>query len=74
MSKAICCATCRWWDAHSLELKLGDCRHETDGVPHRYSRVLMPNGTHAMLDSFGREETKPTFVCGAWSKGDTEYA
>ena len=68
------CLTCRWWDMHSLSLRKGDCRVPGD---HRYSHVKMttvrPDGSVyrsvAYLDSFGREETTPDYVCGAWDDG-----
>lgn len=68
------CKTCRWWDVHSLQLTLGDCRAPGN---HRYSRVLVtskqPDGSeyrsYAMLDSFGPETTPPSFTCGAWDDG-----
>lgn len=68
------CRTCRYWDAHSQAMKMGDCRAPGD---HRYSRVPItsrrPDGSlrqsYALLDSFGREETLPGFVCGAWDDG-----
>ena len=63
------CETCRYWDVHSLDMRLGDCRAPGS---HRYSRTPMPPDKNdaisfAMLDSFGPEETRPDFVCGAWS-------
>jgi len=74
MSKENCCKTCRYWDMHSLDLLKGDCRAPNN---HRYSRVPMTdaNGkvtSYAMMDSFGPEETKPNFTCGAWRRGQTE--
>jgi hypothetical protein len=71
-----CCRTCRWWDAHSIDERKGDCRAPND---HRYSHVPLESvdyktgkvsRTIAYLDSFGREETLPGFVCGAWQYGD----
>lgn len=68
------CRSCRWWDMHSLDLKLGDCRAPGD---HRYSRVLVtsqrPDGSvyesYALMDSFGPETTLPGYVCGVWDDG-----
>lgn len=68
------CKTCRWWDMHSLDLRLGDCRVTGN---HRYSRVPIvskrPDGSeyhsYALLDSFGPETTLPGFTCGAWDDG-----
>lgn len=68
------CATCRWWNAHSAGSRLGDCM-----IDHRFWRVpSQVSGTgagrhwigSAMLDSFGREETKATDACGAFDRGD----
>lgn len=69
------CLTCRYWDAHSQDLLLGDCKAPGD---HRYSRVPVtgtdrngkPWHSMACLDSFGKEETRPNFVCGAWASGE----
>lgn len=66
------CETCRYWDSHSQDLLLGDCRAPGN---HRYCRVPITNTegkivSHALLDSFGPEETKPNFVCGAWDDGE----
>lgn len=58
------CRTCRYWDAHSLDFALGDCRAPED---HRHWRYRSPDSKIvALLDSFGREETKPNYGCGAW--------
>lgn len=62
------CATCRYWDAHSIAARKGDCRAPGD---HRYSRAPIGTGC-ALLDSFGPEETAPTYVCGAWSFGQAD--
>jgi len=62
------CRTCRYWDVHSLAMKMGDCRVPGD---HRYSHVKMSDGSYALLDSFGPEETPPHFVCGAWDNGSS---
>jgi len=64
------CKTCRHWNVHSVELKAGDCMHKTEGVPHRYHRARMPDGSVALLDSFGPEETNPNYTCGAHCFGD----
>jgi hypothetical protein len=74
MSDERACKTCRWWDMHSIDMKLGTCRHEVDGIVHRYWKVPMPDGSFAMLDSFEPAETKPNQTCGAWERGDTEFA
>lgn len=66
MSEPKACKTCRYWDVHSIDALKGDCRAPGD---HRYSRVTFARGTVALLDSFGPEETKPNFVCGAWARG-----
>lgn len=75
------CKTCRWWNAHSNDLLKGDCM-----VPngHRYSRVPVTTVDHrgktwhsmACLDSFsyGKEETRPNFTCGAWASGEPATA
>lgn len=65
------CKTCRYWDAHSLNLELGDCRAPGD---HRYWRIPMRDKnnvivSHAMMDSFERQETRPNYSCGAWDDG-----
>jgi hypothetical protein len=65
------CETCRWWDAHSTDLLKGDCRAPED---HRYWRVPITDEnnrvkSYAMMDSFGREETRPDFGCGRWECG-----
>lgn len=71
MDDAKVCRTCRWWDAHSAELRLGDCRAPSSAIgPHRYNRVPMGDGSFALLDSFGEEETPPNFTCGAWNSGE----
>lgn len=57
------CRTCRYWDAHSIDFKLGDCKVPGD---HRYWRHKLATGGMALLDSFGREETKPSFGCARW--------
>jgi hypothetical protein len=61
------CKTCRYWDFHSQDLELGDCRAPMD---HRYWRVPMSDGTHAMMDSFEGATTKPGYSCDAWRYGD----
>lgn len=72
------CETCRWWDAHSTDLKKGDCRAPAiGGVQHRFSRALMPpckdgQRRYAYLDAFGPEEAGPHFVCGRWEQGHFE--
>jgi hypothetical protein len=66
------CLTCRYWKFHSLENKAGDCMHETDGIPHRYSRVIMADGSVSHLDSFGPQETGPNDTCGAYDMGCEE--
>lgn len=63
------CRTCRYWDAHSRDMNLGDCRAPDN---HRYSRVPMGDGSYAMLDSFGPEETRPDDTCGAWRLGQAD--
>lgn len=77
MSERPACKTCRWWSAHSLDLRMGDCMVPGD---HRFSHVPIETTgkdgkvrrSIAYLDSFGREETRPNFVCGRWSYGETE--
>lgn len=71
-----CCRTCRYWDVHSLDMRKGDCRAPSD---HRYWHIQFGAnasknvaGTYALLDSFGREETRPDYSCGAWRKGQSE--
>jgi len=61
-----CCRTCRYWDRLSINAREGDCRAPGD---HRYSRVPMPDGSYALLDSFGPETTSPNHVCGVWDDG-----
>lgn len=72
------CENCRYWDAHSTDLRKGDCRAPGD---HRYSRVETTNVDFrtgketpfiALLDSFGPEETDPNFTCGAWRQGQAD--
>lgn len=62
------CMTCRWWNAHSRDERLGDCMSD-----HRYWRVHKsqhrPGVGVALMDSFGREETKPTDRCGKHERG-----
>lgn len=62
------CGNCRWWDAHSWpDPKEGDCKRiDATGTPHRFSRYQMADGSVALLDSFGIEETKPNYACGGW--------
>lgn len=61
------CKTCTHWDAHSIDLELGDCRAPDN---HRYWHHHSPNlKIVALLDSFGPEETKPSYSCGAWKSG-----
>lgn len=60
------CRNCRYWDMHSLDMKKGDCRAPSD---HRWWRYTFPSGERVLLDSFGREETKPDYHCGAWEAG-----
>ena len=68
------CKTCRWWNAHSQDERLGDCMSD-----RRYWRVKSQiSGTsggtswigHAVLDSFGRDETRPDDSCGKHERGD----
>lgn len=66
------CRTCDYWDMHSLDMVKGDCRAPDN---HRYSHVPFTSPIDgkrrlAMMDSFGREETKPNFVCGRWKNTD----
>lgn len=63
------CKTCRYWNAHSVDQRKGDCMAPND---HRYSRVTLADGTHALFDSFGREETLPGYVCGVWQRGQED--
>ncbi len=68
------CKTCRWWDAHSGAFLMGDCRAPGD---HRYAKVPLTDSTgsivsFAMLDSFGAEETRYDFTCGAWRRGQED--
>lgn len=68
------CGTCRYWDIHSLGAMKGDCRAPND---HRYSRVPIQNPkdqswSHALMDSFGPEETTHKFRCGAWQHGQED--
>lgn len=74
--KVICCKTCRWWDMHSIDMKMGDCK-SPDGLPghgvHRYWRGTLGDGSaYYLLDSFGPQETKPDHSCGAWSRGQVD--
>jgi hypothetical protein len=64
------CDTCRYWLMHSLALEAGDCMHKSGDVPHRYSRMAMPDGTVAHLDSFGPQVTGPRDTCGAHEAGE----
>lgn len=62
------CRTCQYWNMHSIDMLKGDCMAPDD---HRYWHhpiVSQKTGktSYAMLDSFGREETKPNFSCAAW--------
>jgi len=57
------CDGCRYWDRLSIDANDGDCRAPEN---HRYSRARFPDGTVAMLDSFGPEQTRAQDVCGAW--------
>jgi hypothetical protein len=58
------CRTCQYWNIHSIDMKMGDCMAPGD---HRYWHVPITGKTSvAMMDSFGREETKPNFSCAAW--------
>ncbi len=59
------CETCLFWHVKAPSLFNGDCKAPND---HRYSRVPMGDGSFAMVDSFGPEETRSTFTCGVWSK------
>lgn len=61
------CKNCRYWDVHSSDMRLGDCRAPSD---HRYWRHELAGGGFALLDSFERAETKPDDHCGAWSQSD----
>lgn len=63
------CRNCRWWDQHSQGSRNGDCRHVCEGTPHRAYRLRMPDGTHALLDSFGYEETPSGHCCIFWTQG-----
>lgn len=55
------CRTCRYWNALSLDMLKGDCMAPDN---HRYWRHTTQDGTRAMLDSFGKEETAPSYGCG----------
>lgn len=62
------CRNCQYWNIHSLDMKMGDCMAPDD---HRYWHVPITSPktgktSIAMMDSFGREETKPDFGCAAW--------
>lgn len=68
------CKTCRYWDAHSTDLRKGDCKVPGD---HRYTHGTIAGGANGnrisfILDSFGPEETLPSFSCGRWDSGDSE--
>lgn len=66
------CRTCSWGNMHSQDMKLGDCM-QPDG--HRWWRQPVSGVTKegkewrsvALLDAFGREETRPGFHCGNWT-------
>lgn len=57
------CRTCRFWDVHSLDMKMGSCQAPDN---HRYWHVRPASGIVALMDSFGPEETKPNYSCHAW--------
>lgn len=66
------CKTCRYWDAHSIDMLKGDCRAPNQ---HRYwhvPSVTKLKGGFALLDSFGGEETKPDYGCHAWRFGQSD--
>lgn len=69
MAEEMCCKNCDYWNMHSLDMKLGDCMAPND---HRYWRVPINGGGYALLDGFGREETKPNFSCGAFKAAEPE--
>lgn len=66
------CKTCRFWDAHSIDMRLGSCRAPDNNRYWHAETNALPGGFVALFDSFGPEETKPNYSCHAWRAGEQD--
>ena len=63
------CETCRFWRANFVANNFGmqgKCNND-----HRYYRYTMPDGSVALMDSFGLEDTRANQTCAAHQPKDT---
>lgn len=68
------CATCRYWDRLHIGSLKGDCRSPSNNrfwhvpleMPDKDGKIYK---SVAYMDSFGVEETKHDYGCGAWDDG-----
>lgn len=57
-----CCKTCRYWTAPAFARKHGQCKND---FAHYGAKVPFAGG-YAMIDTFGKPDTPPTYLCDQW--------